>query len=347
MPPPKFRCSTLALALLSLSACGPLTFTVNGPVDQSLQRTTVQRSDRWTSNRIAIIEVSGLIYNANRPQLLGTGDNPVGLLDEQLTLARQDSRVKAVILRINSPGGTVTASDIMYRQIQAFRRDTAKPVVALLADVAASGGYYVACASDHIVAYPTSVTGSVGVLLQTLTLKPALHRIGIEAEAFTSGPNKDAGSPLSQLTDDQRTVLRALVKDFYTRFVNVVHDARPALTGQQFDQATDGRVMSGLQAAQWGLVDEAGDLETAVARAKQLAQIQHADLVVYHRPFTYVGSPYAAAPASAMSGALPGAGAGAGLPPGSTQINFAQINLPQTLTGLSVGFYYLWDPDIP
>jgi len=218
--------------------------------------------------------------------------------------------------------------------------------VALLADVAASGGYYVACATDHIVAYPTSVTGSVGVLLQTVSVKPALGRIGVQAEAFTSGPNKDVGSPLSQLTDEQRGVLRGLVDDFYGRFVAVVREARPQLAEDRFAQATDGRVMSGEKAVEWGLADEVGDLDIAVAQAQALAGIDAADLVTYHRPYVYVGSPYAAA-SLATPMALPAAPAAAGWNGAGTQINLAQINLTQSILGLNVGFYYLWDPTSP
>ena len=99
------------------------------------------------------------------------------------------------MLRLNTPGGGVTASDIMYREVQRFRRDTGKPVVALMQDVAASGGYYLACSADHIVAHPTTVTGSIGVIIQTVSLGPALERLGIETDAITSGDLKDSGNP--------------------------------------------------------------------------------------------------------------------------------------------------------
>ncbi|MCC7146517.1 MAG: signal peptide peptidase SppA [Phycisphaeraceae bacterium] len=337
--PPKStysRCLPLLAAALSLllAGCGPITFTIGGAPEEKLQPTIVEKDVAATRNRVAIIDVSGLIHNGERFRLLGRGENPVSLLHEQLQAARQDSRVKAVILRINSPGGTVTASDAMYRQIQRFRQRTGKPVVACLLDVAASGGYYVACSADQIVAYPTTITGSIGVIVQTISLKPALGRIGVETDAITSGPNKDAGSPLSKLTPAQRAMLQKLVDDFYSRFVDVVRQARPAIAPERLPQLTDGRVMGGQEALAAGLVDQVGDLYTALDLAKQKAAISNADLVIYHRPSDYVGSPYAQAPsASGQDTAL--------------QVNLAQINLGPALGNMGTGFYYLWDPTLP
>jgi protease-4 len=324
----------LAVAVLQLSACGPMTFVVGvNPGDQRLTSTVVQSDDRLFSARVAIVDVSGLIVNSNRNGLLRQGENPVALLRETLDAAAADAQVKAVILRINSPGGAVTASDAMYREVIRFRERSGKPVVALLMDVAASGGYYLACGADRIVAYPTSVTGSIGVIMQTLSVKPGLTRIGVLADAITSGPNKDAGSPLSTLTPEQRAVLQQLVDDFYARFVAVVRQRRPGIEAANLALVTDGRVFSGEQAAALGLVDRTGDLEDAFAEAKQRAGLGSADLMLFHRPLRHVGSPYAATPTSGVAE--------------GTQINLAQINLDASGGGLvdaPVGFYYLWAP---
>ncbi len=303
-----------------------MTFVVGvTPGDQKLSVKNVESQRGARGQRVAIVDVSGLIMNANRAGLLRKGENPVSLLHEKLEMARQDDRVKAVILRLNTPGGTVTASDAMYREIRRFRQRTGKPVVALMMDVAASGGYYLACATDEIVAYPTTVTGSIGVIVQTMTFKTALNRIGVHTDAITSGPNKDAGSLLGHLTPEKRAVLQSLVDDFYARFLGVVREARPKIT--DFEMATDGRVFSGDQALETGLVDRVGDLHDAFARARELAGIEKADLVIYHRPLHYVGSPYATA-------------APAGGP--STEINLAQINLHHTFADAPVGFFYVW-----
>ncbi|MAG16513.1 MAG: hypothetical protein CMJ21_00430, partial [Phycisphaerae bacterium] len=195
----------LLAATLTLPACGPVTFTIDtGGANKRLTSSTVIDEPGAGATRVAIIDVTGMIYNASRRHLLGRGENPVSLLHEKLQAVRADHNVKAVILRINSPGGTVTASDAMYRQIVRFKADTATPVIALMMDVTASGGYYIACAADHCIAYPSTVTGSIGVVMQLISLKPLMTRWGIDAQAITSGPNKAAGSPLATLTDEQR-----------------------------------------------------------------------------------------------------------------------------------------------
>lgn len=323
----------LALTALAftLTGCGPVHFAVGlSPEDQKLTSTVVSEDGHWFSDKVAVIDVSGLIINAPRPGLIQRGENPVSELHEKLQAAASDPSVKAVVLRLNTPGGGVTASDVMYREVQRFKQTTGKPVVALLMDVTASGGYYLACSADRIVTYPTSVVGSIGVIVQTLSVKPALAKIGIQAEALTSGKNKEAGSPLSTLTDDHRQVLQGLVDDFYARFVNIVRQARPNIPPDMFDDLTDGRVIPGDQAVKLGLADAVGDIHDAQQLAEQLAHLKHADLIVYHRKLTYVASPYAHAPTA----------------PAATQINLMQLNLAETFPGLDapVGIYYLWMP---
>jgi protease-4 len=276
-----------------------------------------------------------MLLNARRSGLLTEGDNPVSLFAEQLNKAAEDNDVKAVILRINSPGGTVTATDMMYRQVRRFREKTGKPVVALQMDIAASGGYYLSCAADHIIAYPSTITGSIGVIIQTFTLKPMLERWGVGLEALTSGKNKAAGSPLGTLTDEHRAILQGLVNDFYARFREVVKQARPKIPQDQFAQVTDGRVYSGDAALGMGLVDQVGDLYDAHAKAKELAKIQRADMVRYHRPLSYTPTPYAAAP-------HPSPVEGDHRP--TTQINLVQLNIDELPGSGTVGFYYLWQP---
>jgi protease-4 len=136
------------------------------PADQTLKEEIVYRCPGFVSDRIAIIDISGVLMNAHSPSLFAPGEHSVSLAVEKLAAAVEDSRDKAVILRINSPGGSVTASDTIYQEILAFKKRTCKPVVAYFQDVAASGAYYLACASDEIIAQRTSVTGSIGVIMQ-------------------------------------------------------------------------------------------------------------------------------------------------------------------------------------
>ncbi len=332
------RVAAVLIGAIVLGGCGPLTFTVGYEPDaHELDATVVERDAGRTDDRIAIIDVSGLIINSRQSGILQERANPVATLHEKLEKARRNRDIKAVILRINSPGGAVTASDAMYRLVKRFKARSGKPVVMLMMDVAASGGYYLACAGDHMVAYPTTITGSIGVIMQTVSVKPALESIGIRPRAFTSGPSKDAGSPLSELTEEHQRILQGMVDDFYARFLAVVKQARPQVENEQWKTLADGRVFTGDQALAAGLVDEVGDLYDAWTKAKSLAGVKQADLVLLHRSARRVASPFA------HQGLAPGE-RGTGV---QTQINLAQINLDDTLMLNGGGFYYLWMPDVP
>jgi protease-4 len=330
----------LAVALLMAGAggCGPLVFVVGvSPGRQDLEPTVVWSDEGLPDGRVALVDVSGLIVNARRDGVLRRGENPVSLLHEQLRAAERHG-VDAVVLRVNSPGGAVTASEMMHAEIVRFRQRTGRPVVVAMMDVAASGGYYLACAGDVLMAHPTTVTGSIGVLVQTISFKPALDRIGIETETIRSGANKAAGSPLTRLTDEQRAVFQDMVDRYHRRFVAVVRRSRADLPEQTLTAVADGRVITGEEAAELGLVDGLGDVYDAVERAKQEAGIASAQVVRFHRPLSHVASPYAA---------LPGESDAA-----DTEINLLQLDLGggeglPGVPGSSTGFYYLWQPAVP
>src|SRR5688572_21995085 len=184
----------LPLAILAvLPACAPLsvTFTL-GAKESPLTETIVIDDPGGIANpKIAMIDVRGTIIDAARPGLFGSGANPVDELVSRLRLAEEDSTVKAVILRINSPGGSVTASDTMYREVRRFAEVTKKPIIASLGDIAASGGYYLALGCDEIVTQPTTITASIGVIIPTINVSDGLKRIGIVARSIKSGANKD------------------------------------------------------------------------------------------------------------------------------------------------------------
>ena len=299
------------------------------PADDKLTETEVMRDPGAgpSSAKIAMIDVKGMIVNAERGRILGRIENPVARFTEALGTAEEDSKVKALIIRINSPGGTVTASDIMYREVLEFKKRSSKPVVILMDEVAASGGYYLSCAGDEIIAYPTTVTGSIGVIIQTFNFSEGMGKIGIRADAITSGPNKATGSPFLPMSREHRALLQGIVDEFYENFVAIVTENRPAVSSDDLAWITDGRVITGRRAVEVGIVDRLGDLQTALDAAKERAGVDRARLVKYHHPTDYVGSPYAAAP----------------MPPAGGQVNPLQLNLG-AWPDRSAGFYYLWDP---
>ena len=311
-----------------LSGCGGMRLIIDvvPAVDGLTETVVLEDPGAESSDKIALIQITGMIADADRPGLLTKGENPVSRLVESLHKAAKDSKIKAIVLRINSPGGTVTASDVVYREIQHFKRTTKKPVVVLMSDLATSGGYYIACAGDEIIAHPTTITGSIGVIIQTFNFSEGMRRIGIKADAITSGPNKAAGSPFEPMPAEHRALLQGLVDEFYANFVAIVTESRPNLSPADLKWITDGRVVTGRRAAEVGLIDSTGDLRDAFEAAKRRAGLTAAKLVKYHRPLEYVGSAYARSPAA------------------NPQINLLQLNLNAGPLLEQSGFYYLWDP---
>jgi protease-4 len=214
---------------------------------------------------------------------------------EELARAEKDDAVKALVVRINSPGGTITASDVVYREIREFKQRRKIPVVAAIMDVGASGGYYAALAADQIFAHPTTITGSIGVIMLTVNAQGLLEKVGVTPLAIKSGPLKDAGSPFRGLTDEERAVFQSVIDDMYGRFVRLVAESRkiPEARVRAF---SDGRIYTAEQARALGLVDRIGYLDEAVAAARQAAALTQARVVMYHRPREYRSNLYSSSP---------------------------------------------------
>ncbi|HEX2970941.1 MAG TPA: signal peptide peptidase SppA [Tepidisphaeraceae bacterium] len=315
------------LPLFFLTGCGVPSFLVT-PVANSnkLKEELVQPGQGFFPKKVAVIEVEGLLLNARSGGFLQPTENDVSLFVQQMEKAEKDPDVRAVVLRVNSPGGTVSASDAMYATVLRFREKTGKPIVASTQDLAASGAYYVSCAADKIVAQPTSLVGSIGVIFNTFDISGTLAKIGARSEAIKSGPLKDLASPFKPLSDPERQVMQSLVNEFYQRFKDIVKTRRN-LDDATLAAVSDGRVFSGLQAVQLGLADQAGQLPEAITLAKQLANVPNAKVVLYKRPYGYSGSIYAQ-----------------GQSPHPQAVNVIQLNLLPSTALLPSGFYYLWEP---
>ena len=231
--------------------------------------------------KVAVIDVDGVLYNVNIVGPYAQGENPLATFKEKLAAAAADPTVCAVVLRVNSPGGAVSATDLMYHEVQAFKKQTGKPVVACLLDVGAGGGYYVACGADTIVATPTTVVGGIGVILNLYYATVAMELQNFFDVSIREGDSIDMGSPVRKLTPEERKLLGAMAKDYHERFKEIVLATRKNVKA---DAAVfDGRVMSARQAKQLGLVDVEGYLEDAVARAGQLAGVAHTRPIMYRR----------------------------------------------------------------
>jgi protease-4 len=311
---------TLCLCL-GLAGCGVPSLLIT-PVQNANSFEEFQ-VEKGRGGKVVLIELEGMLVNAEAGGLFQPTENPLSNFVQQLKRAAEDDDVKAVVLRVNSPGGTVTTSDAMYEIVQRFRRETRKPVVASFQEVAASGGYYVSLASDRIVSQPTSVVGSIGVIFNTFDFEGTMNKIGARSEAIKSGPLKDMGSPFKALSSEERQVMQGMVDEYYQRFVSVVTEHRSIQDKETLRIVTDGRVFSGARAKELGLVDELGLLEDAIDTARKLAGAPDAKVVQYKRPFGYRGSIYASSQAP--------------------QAQVTKLELPGGPM-LPSGFYYLWNP---
>ena len=240
--------------------------------------------------KILIVDVSGLLTSSRPNGVIDQLSNRPSLptrFKEELTKAIDDHTVKGIVLRINSPGGTVTASDILYHEVQELKKVRDIPVVACLMDLGTSGGYYLAVASDRIIAHPSAVTGSLGVIMLTINGSGLMEKIGIEATAITSGQHKDMGSPFRKMTAEDRAIFQSVIHSFYERFLDVIAKGRPNLTKEQIRQLADGRIYSASQAKQSGLIDDIGYLDDAIRLAKQQAGLTDATVIMYERAGSY------------------------------------------------------------
>jgi protease IV len=231
-------------------------------------------------DKIAVIDVEGQIVENGDPTTQAVAEELVA----QLRQARLDQFVRAVILRVNSPGGSVVASAEIYNQVLDLKR-AGKPVVASFGEVAASGGYYISAGASRIVSDPSTFTGSIGVILILVNLEEAAGNLGIEPIVVKSGRLKDIGSPFRDLTEEERGIFQALIDESYERFVDVVSEGRHLPESEVRELAT-GQPYSGQQALDAGLVDSLGGFDRAVEVAERLAGIDNASVVEYQPRIT-------------------------------------------------------------
>lgn len=258
-------------------------------------------TDKDTDDKIAVVEINGII---SRQDLDGSG-NMVDRVKDEFELASKDELVKAVLLKVDSPGGEVLASDEIYQIIREFQEKTRKPVVATMGSLAASGGYYVSAPCRWIVAHELTITGSIGVIMSGLNVRGLMDKVGIRPEVYKSGKFKDMMSstrPPEEVTAAERQMVQALIDETYGTFKAVVGKGRAAARTQNtkaglekesrslasdWESYADGRIFSGREAHKLGFVDELGGLEVALTRAKKLAGITEAKVVKYEQPFNF------------------------------------------------------------
>jgi len=294
--------------------------------ERPLEETTVEGEGR---DKVLLVDVSEVITDTPTKRAFGLveEESTLARIQSELKRAADDEHVRALVLRINSPGGGATASDQIYSEIVRFKRERKIPVVAALGDLAASGGYYVACAGDRIVAHPTTVTGSIGVILMNLNLEGLLGKVGVRNETYKAGAHKDLLSPFRGATPEEQRIIQSVLDTMHARFIAVVRESRPGLDPARVPELTDGRIFDAPQAVAAGLVDEIGDLRRAIALAERAAGVEKAQVVMYHRAAETRENIYSAAN---------------GLP---AQVNVMPIDLGM-LAERGPRFMYLWAPGL-
>ena len=237
------------------------------------------------NEKVAVIRLSGSIADSSQQGLLTTSGISPKQVRDYLGRAKSDGGIKAVVLRIDSPGGAAAASQEIASEVQHFKEVTGKPVVVSMGDVAASGGYYVSAYADRIVANPSTLTGSIGVISQFIYIEGLLEKLGLELETIKTGKHKDMG--IWPLTEEQRQIMQDITDDLYEQFVAAVAEGR-GLPVAEVRQLATGQLYTGVQALNLGLVDKLGGLETAIELASSLASITIPEIEEYSPPASFI-----------------------------------------------------------
>lgn len=281
-----------------------------------------------TRDKILVISIQGNISDRSKKSWTGTRPSMVQETVSQLRKAENDPKIKAVVLKINSPGGTTTASDILYHEIMRYKEKTGVKIVSAIMDVGASGAYYISLPAHQIIAHPTSITGSVGVIFIRPKLTGLMEKIGVDVEVDTSGQNKDMGSPFRETTEAEKEMLQALTQSLGDRFVHLVSKHR-LMDGDTLKDVASARIYLAEDAKKLGLIDRIGYLDTAVEAARELAQLpENPRLVVYRRTAYHDDNIYNTAVTRYDGAKSP----------------FIDLGFAESTGFLKPGFYYLWWP---
>jgi len=313
------------LVAAALAACSPQV-RIDLLGEDKLQEVVLAASP--AREKVLMIDIDGTISSALETGFLAREKSVVARVFERLERAAADPWVKAVILRLDTPGGEVTASDIVYHEVLRFKERTGRPVIGLMMSVAASGGYYIASACDAIIAHPSSLTGSIGVISIFPSVEALMAKIGVKVDVIKSGPSKDSGSPFRDMTEEEKKIFQGIIDEYYEGFLAVVAKGRRGkVADADLRRIADGRIYTAPQALKLGLIDALGYFDDAFAKARDMASLKSAKLVSY----TY----FPKTKSNIYAGRL------GDLSPVDAKV------VESMLGALKAGFYYLWLPRTP
>jgi protease-4 len=315
----------IGVAALVLSGCAAPKIKLFSDASFPLQEYTLQGTAK---EKILLINIRGIISTQPQEKMLRTLPSMVEEIVSQLQLAGKDPDIKAVLLKIESPGGSTTASDILYHEIMAYKERTHVKITAAMMGVVASGGYYISLPADYILAHPTTITGSIGVILIQPKVFGLMEKVGLAVETNKFGANKDMGSPFRPATTDEKAIFQGITDGLGQRFLDLVAKHRH-LEPHALANAATARVYLADEALQLRLVDGIGYLNDAIKQTQKLAGLSAEARVVTYRRSEYPDDNLYNTSTTQWDGN------------GKALFN---LGLPETLTSLPTGFYYLWAP---
>lgn len=318
---PFLRIAIVGVVMIFFSGCASFNL---GPSIKPLKEKTLMGKG---SDKVLLLDIQGIISNQDKRALTGfpIKKGMVETVREILMKAEEDDKIKAVLLRINSPGGTVTASDIIYHEIMSFKEKKKIKIYVSIVDLAASGGYYIAMAGDTLMAHPTSLTGSIGVIAVKVNVSGLMEKLGVGWEVVKSGDKKDFLSPLRALTPEEKILFQNTIDSFHNRFVATIVKNRPDLDIKTVKTLADGRVYNSDQALEAKLIDAIGYLDDTLELIGKELGVTDPKVISYHRPGEYKSNLYSSLP-------------------NSPTINLLNIDLGLNLDRTSPHFMYLWMP---
>ncbi|MFC1497199.1 signal peptide peptidase SppA [Verrucomicrobiota bacterium] len=322
-----FAAAVCGLVVICLSGC--MMVDLSSLMTGELKEITLTKSKGWgVSDKILLLDISGVIVGKSDGGLLSDSGCTPDYVKAALNKAVKDPNIKAIVLRIDSPGGEVSAIDNISHEIKQIKNKTKLPVYSMIMGLGCSGGYHAACAGDRIYAQPSATVGSIGVILSIPKIAKLADKIGLEMVIVKSGNMKDIGNMFRDLTPEESEVLQLMITEHYHQFMDWIIDSRPALKSRdQLKPIADGRIYTSAQALEHKLIDRIGYLDDAIADIKTAAKLNKYMLVTYSYRSSEDANIYS--PVSQR---------------GPAQFNMVNIPLPIRMPSAKPGFYYLWQP---
>jgi protease IV len=315
----------LKIAVLVCSILGSGCATINlGPFLGSLDEVTIEGEG---PGKILLVNIDGVINNKKDRTLSGSTLR-LGMVEEIRTIivkAEKDDKIKALLIKINSPGGTVTASDIIFHLLKTYKDKSKVRIYIQVMDLAASGGYYIALAGDEIIAHPTSLIGSIGVIALKVNLQELMSKVGVSWEIVKSGDKKDFMSPFRAFTKEERKLFQGAIDRLHNRFVTLIAKNRSALDISKVRKLADGRVFDAEEAKNLKMIDHIGYVNDTVKRIKSDFSNSNLKLITYHRNDDFQGNIYSQFQKH-------------------TSFNLINLDLGFNSNSLSPLFLYIWSP---